>query len=411
MVLTSTFDPEIDMPESDSTAARQLVLDSVCASSFRRATFAGKIRGGRACPWIRVVVRPVEIREKIHLQFSYFDAQKDVTKNYLPADAVVPLGEVYDFGFAGIHISTSTEEIDLRTSKKGKVLVGRGAASADGPAEPQPHNRVKDLPLPEGKPSSLLQIMGIQRADGAIKPTMRAKFTQINQFLVQLTHTLDGIDLPRDRRLKLLDCGCGSSYLTLAAHHYLNEVLGRPTDLLGVDVNEEVIRKSTARADAVGATSLNFSCGRIGEIDSSADIVLALHACDTATDDAIVQAIRSKATVFLAAPCCHHHLNQQLTATEPEVLRPILRHGILRERTADILTDAFRVLALRIAGYRTDVVEFVGTEHTPRNLLIRATLDGPTGDAVALAEYAELRKFWNVTPYVDRVVNEFKQSD
>jgi SAM-dependent methyltransferase len=254
---------------------------------------------------------------------------------------------------------------------------------------------------------------------------MRAKFTQINEFLKQLKHALDDTDLRKlSREVEILDCGCGSSYLTLAAHHYLNDVLGLPARVLGVDINDEVIRKSVERADRLGAAGLNFECRRIGAADVHADIVLALHACDTATDDAIAQAVRSEARLLLSVPCCHHDLNRALqSGAGGGVLRPVLRHGIMLQRTADLVTDAFRALALRIMGYRTDVVEFVATEHTPRNLMIRAVRgiqhgaavkpgsagDRPrvsTADAAHVSEYQEMKRFWGVTPYIEKALGE-----
>lgn len=385
--------------------ARRLITETVLDRDFRRATFAGTPRGGKPCPWVRVAIRPVELRGERHLQFSYFDAKKDTTRNFAPAAAATPVAELLDLGFAGVHLWTATEEIDLRTTKKGKVLVGRRAVFAPV-AVNAPHNRVKDVPLPEGRADRVLEVMGIMTADGRVKPTMRAKYTQINEFLNQFAHTLDATGLKdAGREVRILDCGCGSSYLTLAAHHYLNNVLGVPARILGVDVNEELIRKSTDRAERLGAVGLNFARGGIDSIEVAADVVFALHACDTATDDAIAAAVRSGAKVLLSVPCCHHHLNRLLAADGPTAaLRPLLRHGILRERTADLVTDAFRALALRIMGYRTDVVEFVGTEHTPRNLMIRAVGGLPIGDATHVTEYAELKRFWGVTPYIERAL-------
>jgi hypothetical protein len=388
-----------------------LIAAAVLGTGFRRATFGGATRGGRASPWVRVVVRPVELRGTRHLQFSYFDAKKDTTRNYPVAEAAPALAEVVALGFAGIHITTDADEIDLRTTKKGKVLVGRRKV-AGGSAEPEAHNRVKDGPLPEGRADRLLEVMGVATADGRIRPTMRAKFTQINEFLKQLRHAIDAADLAGlGRPIEILDCGCGSSYLTLAAHHYLNDVLTIPARLLGVDVNEELIRKSAERSQRVSAAGLSFACGRIGGIEAKPDIVLALHACDTATDDAIAQAVRGEAKLLLSVPCCHHALNRELRADGPaEVLRPLLRHGILRERTADLVTDAFRALALRIMGYKTDVVEFVSTEHTARNLMIRAVRGAPTGDAAHVAEYRAMKQFWGVTPYIQTALGEtFRQ--
>ena len=392
----------------DATAARQLVTDAVLGPDFRRATFGGAVRGNTPCPWVRVVVRPVELRGGRQLQFSYFDGRKTLVKNFPPADAGAPLTELLDVNFAGVHLSTAAEETDIRTSKKGKVLVGRRAAKSRENDAALSHNRVKDVPLPEGKANQLLEVMGVLTSAGRVRPTMRAKFTQINEFLKHLRHTFDDAGLRSlGRELHILDCGCGASYLTLAAHHYLNEVLGVPARILGVDVNEEVIRKSVERADRLGAAGLAFACGRIGSLDAPADIVLALHACDTATDDALAQAVKCGAKLVLSVPCCHHALNKDIHAAGPAAaLRPILRHGILRERAADLATDAFRAQALRIMGYRTDVVEFVSPEHTARNLMIRAVAGGPVGDPAAVAEYRAMKHFWGVTPYIERALGE-----
>jgi hypothetical protein len=196
--------------------------------------------------------------------------------------------------------------------------------------------------------------------------------------------------------VRVLDCGSGASYLTLAAHHYLNVVRGVPAELVGVDVNDDLVRKSAAKADALSATGLTFTHGRIGEADVPADVVVALHACDTATDDALMQGVRSGARLMLAAPCCHRHLNRQMPTGGP--LAAVLRHGILRERQADLVTDALRAAALSAVGYRAEVVEFVGLEHTARNLLLRAVRVADRGDD---AEFHALRQFWGVEPYLD----------
>jgi SAM-dependent methyltransferase len=385
-----------------------LLTETVTGSDFSRATFAGATRGA-ACEWVRVVVRPVEVRGAHHIQFAYQGAKKVVTKNFPPAELAGPLDELLGCGFAGVHISTRAEEIDIRTSRKGRVHVGRHKMGEPRDAAgAEPHNRVKDVPLAEGRADHLLEVMGVITPDGQVRASMRAKFTQINEFLKQLRHALDDTDLPRlGRTVEILDCGCGSSYLTLAAHHYLNDLSNIPARVLGVDVNDEVIGKSIARADRLGADGLTFECRRIGTADVSADIVLALHACDTATDDAIAQAVRSAARVLLCVPCCHHDLNRAIRAGAGDgVLRPVLRHGIMLQRTADLVTDAFRALVLRIVGYRTDVVEFVATDHTPRNLMIRAVRGAAPADAGHVAEYQEMKRFWGVTPYIEKALGE-----
>lgn len=394
----------------DADSLLDLVRRTVLADDFRRATFAGAARGAAAWPWVRVTVRPVALRGMRHLQFSYFDRKKDVSKNYLPANAAGPLAEVVAAGHAGIHLSTGTEEIDVRVTRKGKVLVGRRRAApvpADGLlGDELRHNREKQVPLPEGRADRVLEVLGIMTADGRVRPTMRGKYAQINRFLEHLTTALADAGL-EGRPLDILDCGCGSSYLTIAAHHYLNDVLGQPTRLLGVDVNEELIRKSVERSTRLGATDLNFACGRIGAAEGRADVVLALHACDTATDDAIARAVLGGAAVLLSVPCCHHDLNARLAARgEAEALRPVFRHGLLAQRTADVVTDAFRALALRVMGYRTEVVEFISSEHTARNLMIRAVRGPAPGEAAFVAEYKGLCRFWGVRPYVERALGE-----
>lgn len=390
-------------PDADPAS---VIRDAVLSADFRRATFGGPRRSSAPCPWVRVAVRQVPIKGVPHLQFSLFDERKDFTRNFPLAEAGPPLDEVIGFAFSGVHLSTDAEEIDLHLSKKGKVLVSRKPAASPA-ASPAAHNRVKDQPLPEGKADRLLEVMGIMTAGGQVKPSMRAKFTQINEFLRHLRHTLEAAALlALDRPLELLDCGCGSAYLTLAAHHYLNEVMGVPAHLIGVDVNEEVIRKSVAKAGKLGAR-VNFAVSPIASADARPDVVLALHACDTATDDAIARAVRSNAKVLLSVPCCHHHLNAQLKAAgDAEVLRPLLRHGLMLQRAADLFTDAFRALALRVAGYKTDVVEFVGTEHTPRNLMIRAVRTETPGDVRFVREYEELKRFLGVTPYLEGILDQ-----
>jgi len=388
--------------EIDLVSLRHLITTTVRGDDFCRATFAGPKRGDAPFPWVRVTLRPVELRGGPHLQFTYFDGKKTVTHNFIGQAIAVPLDELLNAGFGGIHLGMRTEEIDIRTTKKGKVFVGRKPLETPLTVNAS-HNRVKDVPLPEGRENRLLETMGILKQGGQVRPTMRAKYTQINEFLRQIEYVVEEAKL-RDlgRPLTILDCGCGSSYLTLAAHHYMNDILGLPATILGVDVNEEVIRKSVAKAERWGANGLTFECGRIGNIETKADIVLALHACDTATDDAIAQAIRHEARVLLSVPCCHHHLNAQLRAQgAAEVLRPLLRHGILHERTADLVTDAFRASALRIMGYRTDVLEFISVEHTARNLMIRAIKGAPVGEVSLVNEYADLRRFWGVKPHIE----------
>lgn len=388
----------------DENQADDLLLAALRSVDFCRATFGGKPRLLPATPWVRVTVRPVEIRGARQFQFEFFDSRQSFARN--ETDVEPTLREVLAVGFANIHAVANGEEIEIRRSKKGKIHVARRAVETAGATVE--HNRTKAAILAEGSADLLLATMGITGPDGRVRATLRPKFTQINEFLKLLDHAIEPSGLlALGRPIAILDCGCGSSYLTLAVHHYLNAIRKIPASILGVDVNDAVIRKSIAKAEGLGASELSFACGTIGAIEANADIVLALHACDTATDDAFAQAVRSEARLILSVPCCHKHLNRQLKAAGPsEVMRPMLRHGILHERTADILTDAFRALALRILGYRVDVVEFVNLEHTARNVLIRAVRTVAAGEVSSVREYRELKRFWNVTPYIEAVLGD-----
>lgn len=379
--------------------ADQLIFKLINSRDLRRATFAGECRGPDHSDWVRIIVRPILLRDTHAIQFSFFDGKKTDVQNLSADDMPPAVAKILSCGFSGIHIDTDSESIDIRTTKKGAVSVSRKKVNRDQAVD-RSHNRTKQVALDPA--DRLYHVMGIATADGTIKPTMRAKYVQVNEFLKHLSHAIKDAKLESlGRPVEILDCGCGSSYLTLAAHHYLNHVLHIPARILGVDVNDALIKASTEKAAHLSVEGIAFSQGRIGKLSEKPDIVLALHACDTATDDAIIQAVRSHATLFLGVPCCHRHLNRQLK--RDGVLSPILRHGILRERQADLLTDSLRALALRIAGYKTDVVEFVTPEHTAKNLMIRAVRGGPINDVQSKNEFEELKSFWNVLPYIEKV--------
>ncbi len=382
------------------------IAEVIGRGDFVRAVFGGKRRHGGEYRLERVVVRAIELRgrgagERM-VQVSRFDGRKDFSVNVRPEDVAAELADVLAAGFANVHVTTAGEEIDFRLTKKGELLVGRKKRAVEAVVEG--HNRMKDVPLPEGKADHVLQTMGIMTRENTVRPTMRGKFTQINEFLRVMETVLPAVGGTEEekREIEILDCGCGSSYLTIAAHHWLNEVKGIPARGMGGDVNEEVIRKSVEKVGGEGH-GLEFAAGRIGKLEGvRPDIVLALHACDTATDDAIVQAVRSEAKVLLAVPCCHQDLNGKISVG---ALKGIERHGILRQRFTDLVTDAFRALVLRVMGYRTDVIEFISPEHTARNLMIRAVRTGAES-AEAVREYREMRALTGVVPYLEKALGE-----
>jgi len=380
---------------------KKLVLDE---ETFLRMTLKGKIRG-QEIPWRRVVVRPVLLKQARRLQFSYFDARQDITKNYQGNEAMVKLVELLALPFSSIVVQTTREDIHIQVNNEGKAIFSRSKATHGDRSPDLAHDAKKILPLPVDKADTFLQAIGIMSKEGKVIPSMQDKFSQINEFLKLLEHTGE-LERFEKTPLNILDCGCGSAYLSFATYHYLNEIREIPANLVGIDTNGALVEKSRLHSLELGFAKMGFQQSKIIDYapEVAPDIVLALHACDTASDEALVQGILGKARLILCAPCCHHELRQQLHAVAP--FNPVLQHGILKKRMADILTDAFRALALRIMGYKTDVIEFISTEHTDRNLMIRAVKRMSRGDKKYLQEYEELKAFWGVTPYIEKLLRE-----
>lgn len=387
------------MSDSDYRALlRRAALDQ---EHFIQLTFQGKVRG-QETPWRKIVVRPVLIKHKRHLQFFWFDAKQDTTKNYQGEAAERQLDEVLAIPFSSIHLRTTTDDLSVQLTKKGKAIIHRNQSPAQ-PTLNLNHNRAKQQPLPLEQSVAMLQALGIVNPQGTLKPAMIDKYSQINEFLrlVEGTGMIEKLPQP----IRVIDCGSGSAYLTFGIYHYLHNLRGLQVQVTGIDSNAHVVQKSNATRDRLGYNDLNFVQSLIEEYrpEQAPNIVMALHACDTATDDAIVQAIQWDAQMLICAPCCHHYLNDKI---ESDLMRPILRHGILRQRMADIITDSFRALVLRIMGYRTDVIEFIDAEHTAKNLMIRAIKTNAPLERSLIEEYKQLKAFWQVTPYIEARLGE-----
>jgi SAM-dependent methyltransferase len=381
---------------------RQHILDE---ETFVRATFGGR-RRGHTVPWRKVIVRPVLIKEKRHLQFSYLDEKQDITKNYAE-QAEERLEELLLAPFRSIHVQTTGGSLQVQFTRKGRAIVHQRAAAEQAAKPSLAHDRRKQVILPADKPDPFLHAVGVMTQEGKVRAQRRKKFQQINEFLKLLAETGDW--RAGEQPLRIVDCGCGDAYLTFAAYHYFNHVLHVPARVTGIDTNVELVERQAKRGRTLGWEGLSFQVSSIIAFQPSAppDIVLALHACDTATDEALAQAVRWQSRTILSVPCCHHHLQQQIKGqTTPEQFRLVLRHNILRERLGDILTDGFRAQILRIMGYRTDVVEFVSTEHTARNLMIRAVRAGRPGNHRAVKEYEALRTYWQVEPYLAELLRD-----
>ena len=383
---------------------RRIVLDE---DAFVRATLKGRIRE-HALPWRQVIVRPVQVKGSRSVQFSYFTAKQDITKNYRGAEVAEKLDELLALPFTSITAQSTLETIQVQFPKKDRPVVHRTAAAETTLNPDLSHDARKQLLLPTGRPDSFLIATGIMDERGQVRPRMQAKFAQINEFLKLLDHTGE-LRRFAHTPVHILDCGCGSAYLSFAAYHYLNDVLSVPAQLVGIDINGTLIEKDTMLSEQLSYRDACFTTSSILSYrpETPPDIVLALHACDTATDEAIYQGIAAGARLVLCAPCCHHHLHEQLRsvpAASPFV--PIFQDGILKKRLVDILTDTFRALALRIMGYSTDVVEFIAPEHTDKNLMIRAIKKHEPGNPAYVREYLALKQYWGVTPYIETLLGE-----
>jgi len=392
----------------DSTL-RELLFGEFLRPEFQRAIAAGTPRTAAKLDIRRVEFRCIDLQGQRSWQRVQFSATQTFTANIAVEGLSAAIDEVTASGWSNYHFEHADGHVEVRLSKKGKFFVQRKRIDSPSPAVvTASHNRIKDLPFAEGQPNTLLQTLGLITSGGQIKPTQRGKFTQINEFIKHLRHAMQHVgELPTNRPLQILDAGCGSSYLTFAVHHDLVHHRNIPAEILGVDVNPHVIRKSIEKRTQLELETLRFEVAKLRDTPPVADIVLALHACDTATDDALSLAIRAQAQVILSVPCCHHHLNEQLKSTDSAaVLQPMLRYGLLKQRFADQLTDAFRAQLLRMSGYHVDLVEFVGTEHTPRNLMIRAVKRDTKRDVALLQrQYAELKSHFGVTPYLERWID------
>ena len=390
------------MEQDYKQTVRERILDP---ENFVRAVFSGEQKG-MSVKWNKVTVRPVEIKGQINLQFSHFDDKQDITKNYPFAKAASKVDELLAIPFRNIFIESGAGNIQINFSKKGKALVSKSKPSqvqAD-----KSHDRSKNRLLNEENAAPFLQAIGILTKDGRIKADMQRKYKQINEFLRLVDETASFSTWP-DSPLHVVDFGCGSGHLTFAMYYYLREVLGLDAHVTGVDLKSELLKQLQAKSEAMGWSQLKFEVGAIADYhpQTNPDVVIALHACDTATDDALAKGIQWESRVIVCAPCCQHELQAQMSKVDmPDAFAPVFQDGIFFERTGDILTDTFRATFLRIMNYRTDVTQFVPIEHTAKNLMIRAVKIDSQSNERWVDEYRKLKEFWGVTPYLESLLGE-----
>lgn len=340
----------------------------------------------------RVTVEPVRRRGEAAFRFTSQLPDRATHENLAPSPARARLGGLLDDYGQGL---LQTAEADWQVLGD-KVL--RRAPSRT--AAPRGHDRRKRYLLEEGTRVPFLVELGVMTPDGRVRKSRYDKFRQVNRFLELVDDVVPS--LPAEGTLRVVDFGCGKSYLTFAVHHLLTELRGREVEIVGLDLKEDVIAACAALADRTNASGLRFERGDIAHFQASGgvDLVLSLHACDTATDEALAQAVRWKADAILAVPCCQKEAYGQI---ESALLAPVLRHGLAKERLAALVTDALRVQLLELAGYRAQLVEFISLEHTAKNVLIRAVRGRPAG-ADAREAYEELRDALRLEPALERLL-------
>ena len=373
------------------------ILDT---SVLVRVVLSGR-RRNMVTEYERIDIRPVEIKGSVLLQLSHNDGRATTVKNLIPKQADVLA--LLSSGYSNILVDSIYGSMSIRVTKSGDAQVHFEKKSIE---QDLSHDKKKTRLLDPSDPF-LLEV-GIADHKGIIKPSKQDKYMQVEEFLRLLAPTLkaaieaDQIHKPtQENPLSIVDLGCGHAYLTFAAHQYLRSI-GIPVNVTGIDIRTASRDRNNLIAQNLGiAATINFRAEEISATTAEhADVAIALHACDTATDDAIAWAVKGDAKLLLIAPCCHHDIQSQMDAS-PEPWGALTKFGLMKERLGDLLTDSLRAQILRIAGYRVEIIEFIGGEHTPRNLMIRAVKTGAAPEALDSQRYKELCEQWGITPALE----------
>ncbi|MCM1190261.1 MAG: SAM-dependent methyltransferase [bacterium] len=360
---------------------------------------------------VKAKIRPVYIREELVFQETLYRGTQVFHSNFGREQMAERLEDFMENLFRQAQIGCETEEITVLMGKRGTVTVKRrrvdpGAEKrARDTGRTLSHNRARHYILQEGEPVDFLVGLGVQTPDGRVVKAYYDKFRQINRYLEFIEDVLK--ELPTDRTVRIIDFGCGKSYLTFAMYYYLNRIRGLDICVTGLDLKEEVIRRCSRLAAELCYDKLDFQVGDIVNYpeEGGVDMVVTLHACDRATDYALEKAVKWGAGVIMAVPCCQHELNGQINC---QVLQPILKYGVVRERMAALITDALRADILEQNGYETQILEFIDMEHTPKNLLIRAVKRKAMRPKGKVSPIEEITDFLQVDPTLRRLLRDEK---
>ena len=349
---------------------------------------------------VKIKIRPVEHKDNILYQCEEHRNNQVFHHNLNEEEAAGYIENAMQ-EFKQMQMETRKFRYQVLVSKKGKMTIQRRLQTGRFKEIDLSHNRKKHYILEEGKAVPFLQDLGVMTKEGEIVRTKFDKFRQINRFLEFIEDVLP--ELPKDREVTILDFGCGKSYLTFAIYYYLHELKGYDIRIIGLDLKTDVIRKCNGLAKKYQYDKLTFLEGNIADYTGAeeVDMVVTLHACDTATDFALAKAIGWNAKVILSVPCCQHELNRQM---KNDVLSPIMNYGLLKERMAALVTDGLRAEYLKREGYDVQVLEFIDMEHTPKNILLRAVKTGRRADNEESIRACE--SFLRVTPTLGRLLDE-----
>ena len=346
----------------------------------------------------KIQIRPILLKGALVFQAEDYKQKQVFHQNLSGKEALEKIGEWMQ-EMQQLELLHKDGRVNMLVSKKGKITLKQSKNGCPAPQADLSHNRKKKYILDPQVKVPFLEDLGVQTSEGKIVHSRYDKFKQINRFLEFVEDILPA--LPKDREVVILDFGCGKSYLTFAIYYYLKVLKGYPVRITGLDLKEDVIRHCNELAVKYGYDKLEFLCGDIAYYDgcSQVDMVVTLHACDTATDYALAKAVGWGAKVILSVPCCQHELNKQM---KNDLLSPVLHYGILKERMAALMTDGLRAQILEANGYRTQILEFIDMAHTPKNLLIRAVYNGHCADNKA--QINELLAAFDVNPTLYRLL-------
>lgn len=342
----------------------------------------------------KIIVRPFEEKGKLIFQFAEYRMNQVFHANKEKTEAISHINELMRMYYKQIEIKTTSHSYSALVSKKGKATI-RSRQAEEHKKIALSHNRKKAYILPEDETIPFLVELGVQTREGKVVDKKHKKFRQINRFLEFIRDVLP--ELKSNKKLTIIDFGCGKSYLTFAMYHYLKIMNGYDVRMIGLDLKKDVIEHCNRLAEKFGFEDLTFSQGDISSYEgvSEVDMVVTLHACDTATDYALDKAVRWGADVILSVPCCQHEMNRQISG---ELLQPVLKYGILKERIAALMTDGLRANLLEQKGYEVQLLEFIDMEHTPKNILIRAVkrYSGNAGESGSISTQISKEKRYKV---------------